>query len=226
MEITEAIGKRKSIRGFAPDPVPRQTLSDILETAVYAPSALNSQPWEFTVVAGNVLDRIRRDNIESLRAGVSSRPEHMSGIWPKDSVFRKRQVELAKQLFSLMGIEREDQEKRTAWVERGFRFFDAPAAIIISVDRVLDESGPLLDIGAVMQNICLAALPHGLGTCIEDQGVFFPDVIRKHTRIDETRRIVIAIAVGYPDPAFPANRVETSRVPAAEKTDWLGFDEA
>lgn len=224
MNIDEAIRKRKSIRGFKSDPVNRKTIESILETAVYAPSAMNTQPWEFTVIAGKVLDEIRRENIENLRSGVLGAPEHSTGGFPKDSIYRTRQVELAKQLFSLMGIERHDKDKRVQWLERGFRFFDAPAAIVISTDKVLGEAGPLLDIGAVMNNICLLALDHGLGTCIEDQGVFYPDVIRRHTGIDESRNIIIAIAIGYPDPDFPANRVESSRVPLSENTGWYGFE--
>jgi len=223
MNVTEAIRKRKSIRGFKPDPVPVGVIESILQTAAYAPSALNSQPWEFTVVSGRVLDKIRSENIESLRSGQSGSPEHMTGQWPRDSVFRQRQVALAKQLFSLMGIERQDAEKRQQWVERGFRFFDAPAAIIICTDRVLGEAGPLLDIGAVMQNICLLALEHGLGTCIEDQGIFYPDVIRRHANIDQNKTIVIAIAVGYPDPEYPANQVETHRAGLSDNTTWCGL---
>ncbi|MBS3809492.1 MAG: nitroreductase [Desulfobacterales bacterium] len=224
MNLIEAVRKRKSIRGFKPEPVPRGVIEQILENAVYAPSAMNTQPWEFTVLAGEVIDKIRNENIENLRAGVSGSPEHMTGQWPKDSVFRQRQVELAKQLFSLMGIEREDKEKRMEWMERGFRFFDAPAAVIISADRALGESGPLLDLGAVMQNICIIALEHGLGTCIEDQGILYPEVIRRYTDIGENKNIIIAIALGYPDPDFPANRVEAGRVSLSENTSWFGFD--
>ena len=44
MEITEAMRKRKSIRGFKLDPVPKDTLRKILETAGRAPSAMNTQP--------------------------------------------------------------------------------------------------------------------------------------------------------------------------------------
>ncbi|MFW6081383.1 MAG: nitroreductase [Desulfosalsimonas sp.] len=225
MDVAEAVRKRKSIRGFKQDEVDRKIIESILEDAVYAPSAMNTQPWEFTVVAGEVLDKIRSENVENLRAGAKGGPEHSTVQWPKDSIYRMRQVELAKQLFSLMDIGREDKEKRMEWMERGFRFFDAPAVIIISTDRVLGESGPLLDIGAVMNNICLLALEHGLGTCIEDQGIFYPEVIRRHTGIAESKNIIIAVAVGYPDPEFPANRVESGRVPLSENTAWHGFNQ-
>jgi coenzyme F420-0:L-glutamate ligase/coenzyme F420-1:gamma-L-glutamate ligase len=42
---------RRSIRRFKPDPVPAPVIERILETATYAPSAHNLQPWRFAVVA-------------------------------------------------------------------------------------------------------------------------------------------------------------------------------
>jgi len=41
---------RRSVRGFRPDPVPRALIEQILEAGRWAPSAGNSQPWEFLVV--------------------------------------------------------------------------------------------------------------------------------------------------------------------------------
>lgn len=223
MDISDAIRRRKSIRGFTTEPVARETLRAILETAGRAPSAMNVQPWEFTVIAGDVLDRIKAAIVEKLHTGAPAQPDHLVVGWPMDSVYRQRQVGLAKQIFGLMEIEREDKEKRAWWLERGFRFFDAPVAVIITTDRILDESTPLMDIGAVMQNICLAALDYGLGTCIEDQGVMYPEVLREVAGIPENRRIMIGIAIGYPDPDFPANRLETAREPIDSITEWVGF---
>jgi nitroreductase len=224
MDVIEAIKKRKSIRGYKPDPVPREVLRQILELASHAPSAMNTQPWEFTVLTGEVLENVRRSYVELVNSGVLPNPEHVVVGWPRESIYRQRQVDLAKRLFQLMDIPREDKEKRAKWLERGFRYFDAPAAIIISTDRCLSESGPLLDIGALMQSICLTALHFGLGTCIEDQGIMYPDVLRKYAQIPESKRIIMAIAIGYPDWDFPANKVETEREPIKNLTTWLGFD--
>jgi nitroreductase len=223
MDVIEAVKKRKSIRGYKPDPVPKEVLEQILELASHAPSAMNTQPWEFTVLTGEVLDNVRRSNVDLLSSGVLPNPEHVVTSWPKESIYRQRQVHLAKQLFQLMDIPREDKEKRAKWLERGFRYFDAPAAIILSTDRCLSESGPLLDIGAVMQTICLTALHFGLGTCIEDQGTMYPQVLRKYAHIPESKRIIAAIAIGYPDWDFPANKVESEREPIKNVTTWLGF---
>lgn len=223
MNIIDAIRARKSIRGFKSDPVDRSIIQKILQTAVRAPSAMNTQPWEFVVITGTLLDRMREQIAEKLNAGAPMQPDHPVVGWPNNSIYRKRQVTLAKQLFSLMDIKREDKEKRTWWLERGFRFFDAPVAIIVVTDRSLSESGPLFDIGAVVNNICLAALEYGLGTCIEDQGVLYPEVIRELAGIPDSKRLMIAVALGYPDPEFPANRVESEREPVETITTWIGF---
>jgi len=224
MDVLEAIRKRKSIRGFKPDPVSREVLATILEAACRTPSPMNTQPWEFFVLTGPVLDAVKNRNQENFRSGVSPGPEHPVVGWPRDSVYRRRQVALAAELFRLMDIRREDTEKRLQWMERGFRYFDAPAAVIVVVDRSLSETGPLFDIGAVMQTLCLAALPHGLGTCIEDQGVMYPKDLRELAGIPDSKRIMMAVAIGYPDPEFPANRLETGREPLANICTWLGFD--
>jgi len=224
VDVLEAIRKRKSIRGFKPDPVSREVLTEILEAACRTPSPMNTQPWEFFVVTGPVLDTIKNRNQENFRSGAPAQPEHLVVGWPRDSVYRTRQVALAKQLFRLMDIGRDDTEKRMDWMERGFRYFEAPAVILLLVDRSLSETGPLFDIGAVMQTLCLAALPHGLGTCIEDQGVMYPGVLRELAGIPDSKRIMMAVAVGFPDPDFPANRVETEREPVENITTWVGFD--
>ena len=224
MDVIEAVKKRKSIRGYKPDPVPKEVLKQILELASHAPSAMNTQPWEFTVLTGDVLENVKRSNVELLNSGEPPNPEHVVTSWPRESIYRQRQVTLAKQLFQLMDIPREDTVKRAKWLERGFRYFDAPAVIIIFTDRCLSESGPLLDIGALIQTICLTALHFGLETCIEDQGTMYPEVLRKYVHIPESKRIIVAIAIGYPDWDFPANKLETEREPIKNVTTWLGFD--
>lgn len=220
MDVIEAIRTRKSIRCFKPDPIPREVLEDILDTAIQAPSAMNTQPWAVTVVTGEALEELSKANVELLKAGVATHPEidHV----PYQDVYRQRQVDLAIQIFQLMGITREDKQKRADWTERGFRYFDAPAAIILSMEKALDHSAmSLLDLGAIMQTICLAGLKHGLGTCIEDQGVMFPEAVREHAHIPETHRVVIAIAIGYPDWSFPANKLESTREPLEKVVRWL-----
>jgi nitroreductase len=224
MEIVEAIRTRKSVRAFKPVPIKKEIVKGILQIATRAPSGTNTQPWEFFVLAGEVLEKVKQVNVEHLKSGTPPNPEISFAISNPDTVYQKRRVEITKQLFQLMEIPRGDTEKRMQWLERGFRFFDAPVAIIISVDRLLSEEGPLMDIGAVMQTICLTALNYGLGTCIEYQGVMYPEVLRKYAGIPESKRILAAIAVGFPDWDFPANKFESTRELVDNITSWCGFE--
>ncbi|MBI4186300.1 MAG: nitroreductase [Chloroflexi bacterium] len=221
MDVIEAIKLRKSIRGFKPAPVSKEALSRILDTAVRSPSTMNMQPWEFTVIAGEVLEKVRRANVEMLEAGLPPNPDVP---YPDTAgIYRERRVSLGIHLFELMGITREDKAKRMEWRKRGYRFFDAPAAIIISIDRSLDVPTAMFDIGTVTQTIALTALNYDLGTCIHYQGARYPDVLRKLAGIPESKRIIICISIGYPDPEFPANKVQSEREPYQNITTWCGI---
>jgi len=222
MNIIDAVRARKSIRGYKPAPVPKEVLREILDIASRSPSAMNAQPWDVTVVTGEVLDNIRQVNIELLTSGVRPNPE--VPFYRLEGIYRQRQVDIAIQLFQLMGIAREDREKRAEWGQRGYRFFDAPVAIILSVDRSLEELKAMMDIGTFVQTVCLIALKYGLGTCLEDQGIMFLEVVREFTLIPEYKRIVISIAIGYPDWDFPANKVESKREAVENFVTWCGFD--
>lgn len=222
MDIVEGIRGRKSIRGFKPDPVPKDLIRKVLELGTRSPSAENGQPWQITVVTGKVLDDIREENVRKLDAREPFNPEVHMHIHA--GVYKERHMKLASQLYGLMNIRREDVENRKAWVRRGFRFYDAPAAIILTAADSLDESPTQFDLGCLTQTICLSALGFGLGTCITGQGVLYPEVARKHCAIPRSERIVIAIAIGYPDPEFPANALQSAREPLENITAWLGFD--
>ena len=219
MDVIEAIKQRKSIRGYKPEAVPKEVLEEILRVATRAPSGMNTQPWEITVIAGEVMEQIKMGNLVKFGAGERPQREVVRGQY--EGIFRERQVALAVQLFQLMGIAREDRQKRVDWMQRGFRFFDAPAAIILSMDKSVGPGGQF-DIGALCQTIALAALNHGLGTCIMDQGVMYQDVTRKFTGIPEDKSIVICMTIGYPDWDFPANRINSDREPVESITNWLG----
>jgi len=221
LDLIEAIKTRKSIRGYKPDPVPKNVLEEILEIAIRAPSSMNTQPWEFTVIAGDVMEKIKQANIDKFNAGETPNMDVPRGENYTDK-YRERQVGLAVQLFKLMGIAREDKEKRTEWMRKGFRFFDAPAAIIISMDKSVGSGGEF-DAGVIAQTIALTALNYGLATCIEGQGIMYPDAVRKFTGIPESKLMVICLAIGYPDWDFPANKVQTEREPSENITAWCGM---
>ena len=219
MELVRAIQDRRSIRGFQKRPVSQDVLKKVLELATRAVSSNNIQPWEFVVVSGEALDTLRKANLDDLRAQRSEDfPNRLL-----EGVYLQRARDVGKQLFASMQIERTDKERRAWWGERGYAFFDAPAAILLCMDRSLDESEYRFDFGCVTQNICLAALEFGLGTCVENQAITYQRGLRELLHIPETKRFVCGIAIGYPDGDFPANQVISSREEVDRQTLWYGF---
>nr|MCH9846674.1 nitroreductase family protein [Betaproteobacteria bacterium] len=64
MQFDDVLLGRRSIRGYKSDPVPKALIKEVLGLAMRSPSSMNTQPWNFTVVSGDVLDRIRAGNTE------------------------------------------------------------------------------------------------------------------------------------------------------------------
>jgi hypothetical protein len=74
---------RRSIRGYKPDPVPRALIEEIIVRAMRAPSSMNTQPWNFYVITGEPLDRIRAGNTERMvkcPLGDGSQSPHEDGV--------------------------------------------------------------------------------------------------------------------------------------------------
>lgn len=223
--LRELMSSRRSVRGYLPDPVPADVIAEIIETAILAPSSMNTQPWHFYVVTGEPLDRIREETSARMIAGEPVKRD-LGMVEDYRGVYRQRQIDIAVQLFTSMGIERHDKERRLDWTLRGFRQFDAPASIIVTYDRALDDIAPIthFDLGAVTHGLVLAAWSRGLGTVINGQGAMQSDVVRKHAQISDEHAIFTCVAIGYPDDDFVANRVKSTRVPAEEITSFRGFD--
>jgi nitroreductase len=224
MDFDDVILGRRSIRGYKPDPVPKALIEEILALAMRAPSSMNTQPWNFYVVSGEPLDKIRAGNTQRTVEGVPQSREFRTGE-PFAGIHRERQIGVAKQLFAAMGIERGDQAKRQDWVLRGFRQFDAPVCILVTYDRVLDGSDDTpFDCGAVATALVNAAWSRGLGAVINSQGIMQSPVVREHAGIADDQIILKSIALGWPDDDFPANSVVSTRKSVEDATVFVGFD--
>ena len=219
MDVIEAIKNRRSIRGYKKDPVPREIIEKILAAAIRTPSGMNTQPWEFVVATGRTLDAIREENGGLFKAHTIPTNDMLRD--PFEGIYRQRQVDLAIEIFKLMGIAREDKEARQKWMVRGFRCFEAPCEIVVCADKSMHYHLDLLGLGALCQTICLAAMKFGLGTCIADQAIMYDNVWRKHCNIPESKRLIFGISLGYPDADFPANRLVSPREPLEKIASWF-----
>ena len=224
MDYEEIAQDRRSIRGYKTDPIPREILEEIIHIAKHAPSSMNTQPWHFHVLTGEPLERIRKGNTEKMMAG-SSVDREIKLNHGYEGPHRERQVEIAVQLFEAMGIARDDKARRMDWVMRGFRQFDAPVSIVITVDKALaDDTIAHFDCGAATYGLVLAAWSKGIGSVINGQGIMQSSVVRENANIPEDQVIMTCVAMGYPDDSFVANDVKSRRSPNDKVASFIGFD--
>jgi nitroreductase len=220
MEIIEAINSRYSVRAFKPDPVPRHILEELLTVAQRSPSWANTQTWEFAVVGGTVLDDLRKTLADRAFAQEARNADIPYPEWT--GKFKERRSRNGLRLYEHMGIAREDMEKQLNWFVSMYRFFDAPNAIYIYTERDISDWA-IMNVGLIAQTISLAALHYGLGSIMLAAGVSYPDTVRQKLGIAESKQIIIACAVGYPDEEARINKFRTERVPLSEICTWHGL---
>jgi len=130
-------------------------------------------------------------------------------------------VAAAQALYSALVIPREDRAGRNGQFERNFRFFDAPVALIITIENDFG-SGGYMDLGMSIYGLMLAAQSHGLSTCAIGAMASFPGLIRRHLGLDERTHIVCGMAMGYADLEAPVNQTQTTRCSLDEYFRTIG----
>jgi nitroreductase len=224
VEVMEALHQRRSIRAFSPRPVPRELVVKILEAARWSPSWGNIQPWELVVASGDTVRRLTADMAAAFSHKVPPRPDvPMPETLP--DVWKARYVACAAGLFGTMGLAREDKAGRLAHLLNMTRAYGAPVIIYVTFKAELQIPYAMFDLGAVTHALCLAAWDLGLGTCIEAQLAHYPDLVRRHLGLEATHRIVVGVALGYPDPAAPANAFRTDRLDLEAWVRWVDYPE-
>ena len=222
-DLETIVFERRSIRGYKNQPVPREVLEEVLRIAQRAPSSMNTQPWHFHVLTGEPLERIREGNTKKMMSG-STVDREITLNNGYEGAHRERQVEIAVQLFEAMGIARDDKVRRQDWVMRGFRQFDAPVSVVITVDRELaNDTIAHFDCGAATYGLVLAAWSKGLGTVINGQGIMQSSVVRENANIPADQVIMTCVAMGYPDEEFVANHVQSRRATDGAVASFVGF---
>ena len=135
MELMDAIYSRRAVREYTSDPVDEKTLRQLIDAAIQAPSAVNEQPWSFSVVLDKaLLARISTESkahvLKTSAVGLLSHSPRFQHI-------------LSDPTFDI--------------------FYRAPALIVISA--VAAGTWAVEDCALAAENLMLAARGLGLGTC-------------------------------------------------------------
>jgi len=216
-----------STRAFTQQPVPRETLTDILQVASRAPSGTNTQPWKVYVLQGASRDDLVAKVVEvhdAMRANPALAAEYREEYdyypekWVSPYIDRRR--ENGWSLYGLLGIGKADKDRMHEQQQRNFRFFDAPVGLMFTVDKVMGR-GSLVDYGMFMQNIMVAARARGLHTCPQAAWNGFAKIVLPHIGAGPDEMLVCGMSLGYADETDKVNTLHTPRQTVAEFTTWL-----
>ena len=222
--VDRAITSRRSVRGFLPTVVPRETIEEILAVASRAPSGTNIQPWKVHVLTGAARGRLTRRILEAHDADFERKKQGLPPLHEKEyeyypvqwfEPYLGRRRKLGWELYGLLGIGKTDYDKMHAQHGRNYEFFGAPVGMIFTVDRRL-EKGSWLDFGMFLENIMIAARGRGLDTCPQQAFAVYHRIIADELGLAPEESVICGMALGWEDKAETANRLVTERVPVAE----------
>jgi nitroreductase len=138
MELLQAIKERRTIRKFKPDPISKELLEELIKNAMWAPSAMNTQPWKFYVFTG-----ASRQGLISIAEGCIDQLDSRM-----EKLFNEKMRNMVRGYFHDFG--------------------GAPAIVVLVShlpSEAVYQKGSLFSASAAMQNFLLLAHEAGLGTC-------------------------------------------------------------
>lgn len=210
---------RRSVRGFLAKEVDAQTLEKVFELAQTAPSNCNTQPWHVHVASGKVAAEIKERLTASMAQGETDMDFPYSGKY--DGQYKVRQYDAAAQLYTAMGVTREDKDGRQAAFIRNFSFFDAPHAAFLFIP---EEFGmrEAADLGMYAQNLMLSLTAYGIASCPQTALGFNCGLVREILGVPANMRLLFGIAFGYEDESVAANNARVGRAGLADAVKFHG----
>ena len=193
--IEDVIYRRRSVRFFKKKQVPEYLVRRLLETARFAPSSGNAQPWKFIVIQDQkMIAEMTADVVNFFK-----RLQLFIGYMGSRNKLKEWAAKLSQRMMNnmlhpipLVASELIATQKLGLW-------HGAPTVIIMLTDKRC-PGDPAVDVGIAGENLVLTAHSYGLGTC----WVSFCTPIgmlpkwRKRLGIRYPYKLVTSIALGYP----------------------------
>jgi len=215
--VADVLARRHSCRAFEDRPVPPELIERMLTMAQQTPSWCNVQPWQVVVTSGEGTVRLRNALYAAANGENESdlpRPSSYAGV------YLQRRRESGYALYRSVGIAREDREARARQAGENFRLFGAPHAAIVTSAAELGPYG-VLDVGAYLGTVAIAAEALGLGLVIQAALAMRASLVRELLSIPEDRVIVAGFSFGWEARDQRINRYRTARAPLEDAVCWF-----
>ncbi|MGM9535123.1 MAG: nitroreductase family protein [Intestinibacter sp.] len=192
MADLDFIYKRKSIRKFKDQEVPKEDLMEMLKAATYAPSAKNQQNWHFTVITN-------KDKIQEIAKVVADRHTEIADLAEEEkdrdnmnkflkyyTVFKNAPVLVLFYAKSYKSIE--------------YKILNDKPECKDLYDIAISSKSEIQTIGAAIENFLLAAANMGYGACYMTGPIHSKDKIYEIIGHDESEGELMALVpVGVPE---------------------------
>jgi nitroreductase len=216
--FVSVLNARHAKRAFLDRPVARDTLERVLRAAATAPSTRNGQPWQVAVVSGASKDALAKRLQAEFDSGVGQRPDYPNRPVHLDEAIEARARAANTGVLVARGYPT-DRAGRRAHLRDNLGFYGAPTEMIFHLPAD-SPAGLFLEMGFFLQNVMLALVACGLGSCPQFSVAGYADAIRDELRLGADRLIVCGLAVGYPDAEVAVNHFHPER---AELADFVQF---
>lgn len=216
MDVSKAILLRKSTRAFLDTPISNSLLEDLLKKSSRAPSGGNLQPWKIFVINNQ-----KMADFLSFQKNWTEPESSRYDIYPPNlkEPYRTSRYQVGEEMYSLLGIERDNKVGRLEQVMKNFEFFGAPAAFFCFVDRQMG-SPQWSDLGMFLQTFMLLAKEQGLDTCAQEAWSLKHDSVSNFLNAPEDEMLFCGMSIGYKDQNALINKLESKRRPIEE---WASF---
>jgi len=222
--IMDAITKRSSKRKFLNKAVPKEIQQEILSVAGMTPSGANMQPWiVYAISNSKVLKNIGDDIINHIDAGgdIDQFIQYYPLTWINP--YKRRRVVTGAGLYKHLDVDRKDDERRKELWHDNYRWFGAQTVFFVFTDKTLIDGaqGALIDCGAYMQSIMLAAQAFGIDSCPQGSTTEYGRIIAKTLNAPDNLALLYSIVLGYEDKEAIQNSYQPERATLDEIVTFI-----
>jgi nitroreductase len=218
MTIFEILKQRKSVRAYLDKPVEKEKINAIFDAARYAPSGVNTQPWQVAVVTGDSKLALQSKIEAAFRAGNKGQADYT--YYPTQWIepYKARRKDCGLLMYQTLKIERSDKQRQLDQWAANYRAFDAPVMLLFFMDKNM-QTGSYMDYGMFLQSVMLAAVELGLATCPQASLADYPEIINTELGYSDDSILLCGMALGYEDKNAMVNSYRTVREEASSFID-------
>ena len=222
--VLEALKNRSSIRAYSDKKIPKETLEKILTAAGMTPSGANMQPWvTYAISNAETLKKVGDAIIEKMDEGITS-DQHIQYYPVKwTNPYKKRRIVTGAGLYKLLDVDRKDNETRIEMWKDNFRWFGAQTVVFVFTAKanLEDSEGMLIDCGAYMQSVMLAAQEFGIDSCPQGSTTEFGKVVSQALDIPDNLALLYSVVLGYKDESAKINEYQPARVKLEDSVTFI-----